>query len=750
MRNWWRRTNFLIRHQLYLRVVLVIVLSILSVGLLSWHVLTYRAVRATAEHLGQQQAAQLAETVHRVTLRALLADLENLESSYLARDGVCGVASFAAVEAAANESPAFKLAPLLERPRNHEALAAWWQVHGDQRQSSDRLAIASQTQPRSGPRLVAMDRQHALWLYPPILLAADDTVSAQGGEAAQASVAVLPVAVRRQATSVNAEGDDPAAHARHSLILLDLNQLAVIRQSKLVSEMGVVFLLDRRGRLIMASEAGFWAGRNLASAMDAHPVERFAGLSSVDLAEACERFQDRSGHLIGGSLLKPWLVVGGSRQDLPLMLITAVPVNGIHLSLLSYAALVFAVVLIAMVGSLVTITRIGSRLSARVGHLSANMAQVARGDYSIRMATIGDDEIEHLVGYFDQMAVSLHETDCDRREKTERLRNTLDNLKLLDRAKDNFLTLISHEVRTPLTAIALRSAPVAEETPSTSPPAMAQEDMLEVLDIIASNGRRLGNFMNDAIQMTAIQTSTSQLDIEPVLLNELIAMSMCGVHERAEEQQLTIVNRLLGRTDIVLLCDRALMQQAFEKLLDNAVRHNEQGGSIGIAEVDQVPERGAVCDLVRAASVQRLIEQPSFARWEDRDLGWRIIEIFNTGPAIPQDRQAALFGKLELVGQIEHHDRGSGLSLPIAKAAIETHGGHIFLHARAGVGNSFYLLVPVLTDLAAAVEAADALALQTLRVTPRSTEEQGYGVGGAAGHEKVDRVTDRTPLEVEL
>ena len=770
MRNWWRRTIFLIRHQLYLRVVSVIVLSILSVGLLSWHVLTYRAVRATAEHLGQQQAAQLAETVHRVTMRALLADLDNLESSYLARDGVCGVASFDAIEAAANESPAFLLAPLLDRPCNHEVLAAWWQVHGDQRRSSDRLAIASQTQPRSGPRLVAMDRQHALWLYPPILLASDDSVSAQDGEPAQASIAsdvsvasiaVLPVAVRRQPTFVNADGDAPVAPARHSLILLDLNQLAVIRQSELVSETGVVFLLDRRGRLIMASEAGFWAGRNLASAMEAHPVERFTGLSSGDLAEACERFQERSGHLIGGSLLKPWLVVGGSRQDLPLMLITAVPVSGIHLSLLSYTALVFAMVLIAMVGSLATITRIGSRLSARVGHLSTNMAQVARGDYSIRMETIGDDEIEQLVGYFDQMAVSLHEADCDRREKTERLRNTLDNLKFLDRAKDNFLTLISHEVRTPLTAImggveylqkvlALRSAPAAEETPSAPPPAIAHEDMLEVLDIIASNGRRLGNFMNDAIQMTAIQTSTSQLDIEPVLLNELIAMAMCGVHERAEEQQLTIVNRLLGRTDIVLLCDRNLMQQAFEKLLDNAVRHNEPDGSIGIAEVDQVPERGGVGDLVRVASVQRLVEQPSFARWEDRDLGWRIIEIFNTGPAIPQDRQAALFGKLELVGQIEHHDRGSGLSLPIAKAAVEMHGGHIFLHARAGVGNSFYLLLPVLTDLAAAVVAAEALALQTLQVLPRSTEEQGHGVGSAAGHEEVDRVTDPTPLEVEL
>lgn len=771
MRNWWHRTNFLIRHQLYLRVVSVIVLSILSVGLLSWHVLTYRAVRSTADYLGHQQEAQLAETVHRVTLRALLADTGNLESSYLAGDGVCGVASFAGVGAADRELPAFSLAPVLDRPRNHEALAAWWRAHGEQRHSSDRLAIAAQTQPRSGPRLVAMNDQHALWLYPPILLAASDSAGAQdrGQVAAETSLAaaVLPVVLRHQLISTASEGDETVAGVRHSLLLLDLNQLSVMRQSKLVSELGVVFLLNRQGRLIMASEAGFWAGRNLAAAIDDHPLERFAALSAGDLAEACERFQDRGGYLIGGSLLKPWLVVGGSRQDLPLMLVTAVPVNGIHLSLLTYTALVLAVVLIAMVGSLVTITRIGSRLSARVGHLSTNMAQVARGDYSIRMETVGDDEIEQLVSYFNQMAISLHETDCDRREKTERLSSTLENLKILDRAKDNFLTLISHEVRTPLTVImggveylqkvlgtqsveTAESAETAAAVPGVGAAAINREDMLEILDIIASNGRRLGHFMNDAIQVTAIQTGDSQLEFEPVLLNELIAMAMCGVHERAEERRLTIVNRLLGRTDIVLLCDRKLMQQAIEKLLDNAVRHNESGGSITIAEVDLVPERGSVRDLLRAASVQRLIEQPSFARWEDRDLGWRIIEIFNSGPAIPLDRQAALFGKLELVGQIRHHNRGAGLSLPIAKAAIEMHGGHIYLHAREGVGNSFYLLVPVLTDLAAAAEAADALALQALRATARSGEEQRDGVRCVAGDEEVDRVADRTPLEVEL
>ena len=76
----------------------------------------------------------------------------------------------------------------------------------------------------------------------------------------------------------------------------------------------------------------------------------------------------------------------------------------------------------------------------------------------------------------------------------------------------------------------------------------------------------------------------------------------------------------------------------------------------------------------------------------------RIGEAMITGEPIPEDRKEALFGKFELVGRIEHHQKGTGLSLPIAGAAMETHGGRIFVESIEGnctcamrVGDCFYM-----------------------------------------------------------
>ena len=114
--------------------------------------------------------------------------------------------------------------------------------------------------------------------------------------------------------------------------------------------------------------------------------------------------------------------------------------------------------------------------------------------------------------------------------------------------------------------------------------------------------------------------------------------------------------------------------------------------------------------------------------------------MFNTGEPIPEDRQEALFGKFELVGRIEHHQKGTGLSLPIAGAAMETHGGRIFVKCVEGRGNSFYLLVPTLMDAEGYLAGS----------VPGSWDEQTKGFGRRAGDEQVDLSGDPAGLDVEL
>jgi len=817
MHHWWRRANFRIKHQFYLRVLPVVVTGTLAMGLLSWHMLNSRAVKFYAEHLCQQQDAQLAEMIHRFTLRAMsgaagretvtATDLATARAAaarssarLLAAEGVCGaaigpfmVAGGPSGDAAVGSS--FRLCSQLDRPRNHEILRAWGNAHGKELRDPDHLVAAALQTGRLSPRLAALDRLHSLWLFPPLLLeraivgpselsgGSADSVEPRGWSlvdgvfssglldghdraSATRSVAVLPVLVRPRGELLQTAGAE--TDAAQTLLLLDLRELVVLRSQILEAESGVQILADRTGRVYLTTDPRIEVGVRLSAQPLRRPDGPLHHLQPAALNDAVEGISRGTGHTLCGPRLRPWLLAGSSRKDLPVILVTTLPVLGIHGNLPVYSAAVIAVMVLALLAAVYTITRVSRRLSDRIDSLSRNMEEVAHGDYSRRMMIADDDEMGRLIGFFNSMTGSLEQAHSDLNDRTARLRAALDNLKSLDKSKDDFLALISHEVRTPLTSIMagvdfLRGTIPRLETDLRE--RLVQANVIETLEIIDSSGNRLSSFMNDAIQMAAVQATDRRLEFEPVCLAGLLDMALIGIHERAAEKKLSISNEMSQRDDFVLLCDRELMRLALEKLLDNAVRHNWSGGTLRIAEAAEIPGAGDVRTLVGAEQIKRLIDQPEFRNWQHEEILWRIVEVFNTGPAIPAHRQEALFGKFELVETIENHHRGLGLSLSIARTVIELHGGQIFLSSQDDVGNSFYLVVPTLHGSAASttsvpqeIEAGESEPGESESSASESEvgepvglrHQESDGIGGTAGDEEVDLVAERTPVEVEL
>ena len=318
----------------------------------------------------------------------------------------------------------------------------------------------------------------------------------------------------------------------------------------------------------------------------------------------------------------------------------------------------------------------------------------------------------------------------------------MDHLRLADRAKDDFLVLISHEVRTPLTSLMggvefMRSA--LDKADPAQKEAVEALHLPEIVDIVASSGRRLSGFMNDAIQMTAVQGAERELDLKPVPIERLLEVGLCGVRERARLRNITVVNEFSGEDGWSVLCDMGVLKLALERILSNAVIHNRDGGHLVIRRADSIP--GLTAEQVRpdAEMVRRLWSQKSFQDYAATPIRWLLVEIFNTGDPIPEDRRRALFGKFELVGRIEHHHKGSGLSLPIAQAAIVHHGGRIFLDSADRDGNSFYLLLPCVAEGIGATPDLENL-----------WDQAGQGQGGVAGNEQVGQVRHAAGLAVEL
>jgi len=261
----------------------------------------------------------------------------------------------------------------------------------------------------------------------------------------------------------------------------------------------------------------------------------------------------------------------------------------------------------------------------------------------------------------------------------------------------------------------------------------------EIVDIVASSGRRLSGFMNDAIQMTAVQGAERELDLKPVPVERLLEVGLCGVRERARLRNITVVNEFTGDDGWSVLCDLGVLKLALERILSNAVVHNRDGGRVVIRRAESIPGLTGEQITPDADMVRRLWSQKSFLDYANTPINWLLVEIFNTGAPIPEDRRRALFGKFELVGRIEHHHKGSGLSLPIAQAAIEHHGGRIFLDSADRDGNSFYLLLPCVPE-----------GIGAARDTENLWDQTGQGPGRFAGHEQVGQVRDAAGLEVEL
>ncbi len=671
-------------------------------------------------------------------------------SELLSVDFLAGVAQVGNTSPSGEQPASCKLETLcfvdsLSGPINASRLLTWFEGNREYFKSGFRFSPAQGAPSPGAPAMTYADPWHATYVFPPVLIEEfrNGSQASAGGDLA----ALLPVLVRE-------ETEHEQAHS-HTVYFLSLNRMltAMLGTEGPVDESDSWWsVVNHQGRVIAASGRVPTVGSLLQNQHRTADHGPFAVVSGEDLVGNWALGEPWKKSLFGNQM-NHWVVTAGQSRDFPLALLIGHEARDLKMASLGYVAAVVGMALLALAIAIFGVTRVVGGVSSRLRLLSENMEQVAEGDYTRRIAIQGHDEVGRLINYFNLMAVSLDDTQRELTEKTSHLEAALENRQLLDRAKDDFLVLISHEVRTPLTAIMggvniLKS--IVKRTVGSDRAVLDKLDVIEVVKIIDSSGERLHGFMNDAIQMTSIQSSDKELNLKCTSINGLVEMGLCGVRELATIRNIEVVNGLDSEQDWLVLCDERVMKLAFEKILKNAVVHNYDEGRVMIREVEEVPEQGRLGESPRAEDVHRLISQPAFEEFADLPLKWRLVEIFNTGEAIPEERREALFGKFELVGRIEHHQRGSGLSLPIARSAIENHGGRVCVHSVKLQGNSFFILLP--TVLASAFETIQALpGVENAPASPaRFGQQTGDGVVGGSSDEGVGQVADLAGLKVEF
>ena len=231
--------------------------------------------------------------------------------------------------------------------------------------------------------------------------------------------------------------------------------------------------------------------------------------------------------------------------------------------------------------------------------------------------------------------------------------------KEISNMKNDFISHVSHELKTPLASITAYSEMLADEE------AGDEKTRKEFYAIIQNQAQRLNRLIEDILNTSRIESGLIKINKERVSLAILIEEQLKMIKSYAEEKKIKIIAQKPIVFDQVFV-DGDMISQVIVNLLSNAVKYTRPGGSIKIEnEVDE------------ASSLVR-------------------VSITDTGVGIPEDEIAHVFDKYYRVGANNKQAKGTGLGLNLVKQIVENvHNGRVFVKSRAGKGSTFGFELPL-------------------------------------------------------
>ena len=283
-----------------------------------------------------------------------------------------------------------------------------------------------------------------------------------------------------------------------------------------------------------------------------------------------------------------------------------------------------------------------------LSRLVAGTRAVARGDFSFRIENTGGGEFADLSKAFNSMVGSIY--------------------KLL-RMKSDFVSHVSHELKTPLVSMHETNQLLLDGLPG--PLTHKQRRLLE-LNVRAT--RRLSSMITDLLELTAAERGM-QYDRRANDLCEIVRASAEEVEARALDVNIEIRLRLPSHP-VRIACDRDRIIQVIQNLIDNALKHTPAGGTVEV----RVGE--AVDSVVPSGMREQIGDFRSFV----------LLEVDDSGPGLSPGEQQKIF---ERFYQGEGAKPGGvGLGLAICREIVDAHGGVVSTRVGQLGGACFVVLLP--------------------------------------------------------
>jgi len=283
------------------------------------------------------------------------------------------------------------------------------------------------------------------------------------------------------------------------------------------------------------------------------------------------------------------------------------------------------------------------------------------------------DTQDAIIGYL------LIGTDNSARKQFElELHNAMAVAHNANLAKTDFLSNMSHELRSPLNAI-LGFAQLMES--DVTPQTLTQK---ESTGQILQAGWYLLNLINEILDLAMIESGKLLLSLESMSLGEVMLDCQTMIAPQAQKYGISMSFCQLNKPCFVL-ADRTRVKQILINLLSNAIKYNHVGGTVVVECAVTSPERIH-------------------------------ISVKDTGPGLSPEKLAQLFQPFNRLGQEARGEEGTGIGLVMTKRLVELMGGVIGVKSAIGVGSVFWFELIRAGEPQLAVGATEAAALTPARV----------------------------------
>lgn len=265
-----------------------------------------------------------------------------------------------------------------------------------------------------------------------------------------------------------------------------------------------------------------------------------------------------------------------------------------------------------------------------------------------------------LVSILGSRLIRSVQREIEQREKIEKLAADLEKanaqLKDLDRQKDELISIVSHQLNTPVTSVKwniemMLDGDMGEVTEE-------QKRQLQTMQSVTTD---LADLVAMMLDVSRIQLGRMKVDRAEVDLSAFFKEIMLIIDPKAEMKKQKIVKNIPATLPVAML-DKRLLRMTLENLLTNAVKYTPEGGTV---------------TLTVEAKDGKL-------RYAVRD----------TGYGIPKAEQGKIFGKLFRASNVNAIE-GNGLGLFAAKGAVEAQGGAIRFESEEGKGTTFFVELPL-------------------------------------------------------